>query len=175
MVGVAKKRGTEVVTDMLRSLAVVAVVIVPFWFIIPHHTKQHVTVVDYSTALNETRRVSTHPVLAPVGLPPGWRATSVSTSGGGSKPVVFHLGFLTPKGQYAAVEQSDGPAAAYLASLEGKAPRSLAPVTTGPRSWRQLLGADGRRALVSGSGGTMVVVKGTAGLPELSTLAGSLR
>src|SRR5450432_1616836 len=83
-VGVAtdKKRGTEVVSDMLRSLAVVAVVIVPLWFLIPHHTHQHVTVIDYSTELNQVRRVSAHPLVAPAGLPSTWRATSVSSSGG---------------------------------------------------------------------------------------------
>jgi Protein of unknown function (DUF4245) len=170
-----KKRGTEVVSDMLRSLAVVGVIIVPLWFIIPHHTKQHVTVIDYSTALSETRRVSAHPVLAPQGLPSAWRATSVSSSGGSGKPVVFHLGFVTPAGDYAAVEESDGPSAAYLVTLEGKAPRTLTPVRVGAVAWRQLQGADGRIALVSTSSPMTVVVKGTAHLPELATLAASLR
>jgi hypothetical protein len=176
MVGVAtdRKRGNEVVSDMLRSLAVVGVVIVPLWFIIPHHSKQHVTVIDYSTALSETRRVSAHPVLAPQGLPASWRATSVSSTGGSGRPIVFHLGFVTPAGDYAAVEESDGPAAAYLVTLEGKAPQSLAPVAVGAAQWRQLRGADGRLALVSPSTPMTVVVKGTAKLAELTTLAASL-
>jgi Protein of unknown function (DUF4245) len=177
MVGVAtdKKRGSEVVSDMLRSLAVVGVIIVPLWFIIPHHAKQTVAKIDYSTALSETRRVSADPVLAPAGLPATWQATSVSSSGGNGHPVVFHLGFVTPAGDYAAVEESDGPAAAYLVSLEGKTPRTLAPVRVGAASWRQLRGADGRLALVRSAGAMTVVVKGTAKLGELTTLAASLR
>src|SRR3954452_21270294 len=111
MVSVAtdKKRGSEVVSDMLRSLAVVLVVIVPLWFLIPHHTHQHVTVIDYRSELNQARRVSAHTLLAPSGLPSTWRATSVSSSGGSGKPIVFHLGYITPAGDYAAVEESDGP------------------------------------------------------------------
>jgi hypothetical protein len=170
-----KKRGTEVLTDMLLSLGVVLVVVVPLWLIIPHHAKQTVTVVDYSSALSETRRVATGHVVAPVGLPATWRATSVSSSGGGGKPVVFHLGYLTPSNQYVDVEQSDGPSAAFLASLEGKSPQALPPVQVGATSWRQLKGADGRLALVNADDPMTVVVKGTAAPAELAAMAASLR
>ena len=177
MVDVAtdKKRGSEVVSDMVRSLAVVAVIIVPLWLLIPHHTHQHVTVIDYSAALSETRRVSTLPVLAPAGLPARWRPTSVSSSGGSGQPVTFHLGYVTPAGDYAALEESDRPAAGYLVSLEGKTPTLLTPVRVGPTSWRQVRGTDGRLALVAPPAPMTVVVKGTASLAELTSLAASLR
>jgi hypothetical protein len=160
---------------MLLSLAVVLVVIAPLWLIIPHHTKQHVTVVDYQPVLAGSRRASAAPLLSPVGLPSSWRATSVSSTGGNGRPLRFHLGFLTPHSQYAAVEQSDGAAAALVTSLEGKSPKVLPPVRVGSLTWQQLRGADGRLALVAPPGRTAVVVTGTAGLPELTTLAASLR
>jgi hypothetical protein len=177
MVDVAtdKKRGTEVISDMLRSLAVVGVIIVPLWLLIPHHTQQRITVIDYSTALSQAERLSSHEVRSPYGLPATWRATSVSSSGGNGHPVVFHLGFVTPAGDYAALEESNGPAAAYLTTLLGKTPRALADVQVGSVSWRSLRGTDGRVALVSRSTPMSVVVKGTARLSELTTLATSLR
>src|SRR5437763_86118 len=103
MVDVAtKKRGTELISDMMLSLAVVFVVIAPLWLIIPHHTKAHVTVVDYQPVLAGSRRAATAPLMVPVGLPSSWRATSVSSTGGNGRPLRFHFGFLTPSNQYAA-------------------------------------------------------------------------
>lgn len=170
-----KKRGTEVVSDMLRSLAVVIVVIVPLWLLIPHHSHQHVTPIGYSTELAQARRVAAHPLVAPAGLPATWQPTSVSSTGGSGKPTVFHLGFVTPAGQYAAVEESDGAVGPYLLTLEGKTPQTLDSVRVGAASWEQLRGTDGRLALVSTATPMTVVVKGTAKLPELTTLAASLR
>jgi hypothetical protein len=176
MVGVAtdKKRGTEVVSDMLRSLAVVGVIIVPLWLLIPHHTAQRVTVIDYSTALNQAERLSAHQVLAPAGLPATWRATSVSTSGGSGGPVVFHLGFVTPAGDYAALEESNGSRDGYLTTLLGKTAKPLGDVRVGAASWRSVRGTDGRVALVGPAGPLTVVVKGTARLSELTAFAASL-
>jgi hypothetical protein len=170
-----KKRGTEVISDMLRSLAVVGIVIVPLWLLIPHHAKQTVTRIDYSTALSQARRLSTHPVLAPAALPSGWTATSVSLAGGNGKPIVFHIGFVTPAGDYAAIEESDGPQPGYLVTLLGNTPKGLGDVRVGALAWRSLRGADGRVALVRPSTPPTVVVTGTAALPELVTLALSLR
>ena len=177
MVDVAtdKKRGTEVISDMLRSLAVVGVIIVPLWLLIPHHTQQRVTVIDYSTALAQAQRLSSHELRAPAGLPATWRATSVSTSGGDGHPVVFHLGFVTPDGDYASLEESNGPEDAYLVTLLGKTPKGLNDVQVGPTAWRSLRGTNGRVALISPSTPMTVVVTGTARLSELTTLAASLR
>jgi uncharacterized protein DUF4245 len=170
-----KKRGTELISDMLRSLAVVGVVIVPLWLLIPHHSKQKVTVVDYSTALSQARRLTPHHILAPQGLPTTWRPSNVTTSGGNGKPVVFHLGYVTPTNQYASLEESDGNADAFLQSLVGKRPSPLPDVRVGAAEWRSLRGADSRVALVSPSSPVTVVVKGTAAVAELTTLAASLR
>lgn len=177
MVDVAtdKKRGTEVISDMLRSLAVVGVIVVPLWLLIPHHTKQRVTVIDYSTALAQAERLSSHQVLAPTGLPATWRATSVSTSGGSGQPLVFHLGYVTPAGDYAAVEESNGPQDAYLLTLLGKKPQGLNDVQVGAVAWRSLRATNGRVALIRPVTPMTVVVTGTARLSELTTLALSLR
>jgi hypothetical protein len=99
----------------------------------------------------------------------------VSASGGNGKPIVFHIGFVTPAGDYAAVEESDGPQAGYLVTLLGKTPKGLGDVRVGAVSWRSVRGADGRLALIRPSSPPSVVVTGTAALPELVTLAVSLR
>ena len=170
-----KKRGTELISDMLRSLAVVGVVIVPLWLLIPHHTKQKVTVVDYSTALSQARRLTTQHLVAPAGLPTTWRPSNVTTSGGNGKPVVFHLGYVTPTNQYASLEESDGAQSAFVQTLLGGKPVGLPDVTIGGNAWRSVRGADGRLALIRPAAPVTVVVKGTADVAELRTLAESLR
>ncbi len=160
---------------MLRSLAVVGVIIVPLWLLIPHHAKQTVTVIDYSNALSQAERLSQQAVLVPTGLPATWRATSVSTSGGSGKPVLFHLGYVTPAGDYAALEESTGPADAFLVTLLGKKPVRLGDVPVGGAGWRSLMATDGRVTLVSPTTSPTVVVKGTASTAELTALAASLR
>lgn len=177
MVDVAtdKKRGTEVISDMLRSLAVVGVVIVPLWLLIPHHTHQHVTVIDYSTELRQAQRVSAQQVVGPSGLSASWRATSVSLTGGDPDPVAFHLGFVTPDGDYAALEESNRPRTAYLATLLGKTAKPLPDVRVGAVSWSSLRSSNGRVALISPSTTMTVVVTGTAKLSELTALAASVR
>ena len=157
-----KKRGTELISDMLRSLAVVGVVIVPLWLLIPHHSKQKVTVVDYSTALSQARRLTQHHVVAPEGLPATWRPSNVTTSGGNGKPVVFHLGYVTPTNQYASLDESDGGRDSFVQSLAGKRSTALPDVRVGAVAWKSLRGTDGRVALVSPSSPVTVVVKGTA-------------
>lgn len=170
-----KRRGTELISDMLRSLAVVGVVIVPLWLLIPHHTQQKVTVVDYSTALSQARRLTPQHLVAPAGLPATWRASNVTTSGGNGRPVVFHLGYVTPTNQYASVDESDGPRTSFLQTLLGPKPLGLADVPVGAATWPSARGADGRLALLRPPAPVTVVVKGTADLAELITLAASLR
>jgi hypothetical protein len=99
----------------------------------------------------------------------------VSSSGGIGKPIVFHLGYVSPAGAYAGVEESDGAAGSYLVGLLGKTPTTLDPVRVGPASWQQLRAKNGRLALVTTAGPMTIVVTGTAKLPELAVLAASLQ
>lgn len=93
---------------MVPSLAVVLLAAFFIYLFVPHdESVDPVKPVDYKVELDSARRAAPYPVLAPEGLPGKWRATSVRYDADGPDGRVWHLGFMTPDTQYAAVEQSD--------------------------------------------------------------------
>ncbi len=110
---------------------------------------------------------------APQGLPAGWRPTSSRLSvSDPNKPVSWHLGYVTPSSEYAALEESNRPSAAFVkATAPGRAAgdRQVAGA-----AWTQY--TDGKdRALVRTAGPVTLIVTGTASYDELATLAGALQ
>jgi hypothetical protein len=175
-----KRRGTEVVSDMVRSLGVVLVFVFAFgaFFLFGRGHPDPVHVVDYAPELRAARSVAPYHVVAPVGLPPTWRATSArhTTSGTGTqRQVTFHLGFVTPRGGYASVDETNGPAQPLVHDQLGQHPRPLSTVTLGAATWQELRAAHDELALVRTSAGVTVVVHGAAGMGELAALATALR
>lgn len=174
----ASDRLRQTVADMGRSLGLVLAAILLLLVIGPTRTlvfRHHATpvqTVDYRDAVRGAATQLHRPVWSPTALPHGWRATSARVTGDG-----LHVGFLTPDGQYAAVEEAAGDPAAALGRLLGRkgAATVEGSVDAGGTSWTLHHDADGDRALVRRAGGLLVVVLGTARQPELLTLAASLR
>lgn len=110
---------------------------------------------------------------APQGLPATWRPTSSRlTASDPKKPVSWHLGYATPAGEYAALEESNRPSAAFVAAT---APGSAAGVRqVAGAAWTQYAAAKDR-ALVRTVGTVTLVVTGTASYDELATLAAALQ
>jgi Protein of unknown function (DUF4245) len=170
-----RPRGRETVGDMVRSLAVVlGVVAVVVLLTLRDDPSPKVSVVGYAQQLQETRHQAAYDVLAPVGLGTGWKATSArgSTDGGAT---TWHLGFVTPDGHYAAIEQSDGPVQGFLdAHVDGA--RRAGSVTVSGVAWQRL--DDGKpetRALVLRGDGVTTLVTGSASFTELRRLAAALQ
>lgn len=93
---------------MVISLAVILLAAGVIYQFIPHDEDQDpVKPVGYHVELKSARRAAPYPVAAPQGLPKQWRATSVTYEPEGSKAAAWHLGFMTPDNEYAAVEQSN--------------------------------------------------------------------
>ena len=81
--------------------------------------------------------------------------------------MTWHIGFVTPDGSYAAVEQSDGPAPAFLDDFVAGATRS-AGVTISGAPWQRLEGGKPEpRALVLRGHGVTTMVTGSASFAEL--------
>src|SRR5664279_756799 len=165
-----RRRGRESVADMVRSLGLVlAVVVVVFLIARPSASNsQRVRTVDYGPDVARAR---------PVGLGAGWRSTSSRVDApapGTPGPVALHIGFVTPRDAYAALEESNAETDAFVADrTNGAAPRSS--VVVGGRLWEQRQATDATRALVQRGGGTTLVVTGTASVVELTELAAALR
>ena len=174
------RRGRGTVLDMVRSMAVVLLLVGAVALITFRPSGgDAVRVVDYADDLGSARLAAPYAVLAPAGLD-GYRATSVRFSAT-TEGTVWHLGFVTPLDEYAGLDQTDGPEAAFVDDLtEGAEPVGTdGSLELGGRTWERWDdGGDTEgeriRGLVSDVDGATVVVSGTADWPELEALASAL-
>ena len=113
----AGRRGGGSALDMVRSLGIVLLLIGAIALItLRPPGGDGIRVVEYGTELASARVAAPYPVLAPSGLD-GYRATSVrfaATDDG----TVWHLGYVSPLGEYVGLDQTDGAAAVLLVSAE---------------------------------------------------------
>lgn len=168
-----RKRGRETALDMVRSLGLVVLVVVPVWLLAraPSGDEAAIRVVDPSQAVDAFSRDAPG-VPVPGTLPSGWQATSAGYDGSARS---LRVGFVTPDEEYA--EFAAGAAPGLLESLVGDA-EVLDPVTVDGVSWEQRRDADGSLSLSRSYSGVTVVVgtsRATADLAELEVLLRALR
>ncbi|WP_316526519.1 DUF4245 domain-containing protein [Kitasatospora brasiliensis] len=170
-------RGRQTVRDMVLSMLAVGIVVWIGYVFLPHGDGgDPVRTVGYQVEAASAKRAAPYPLLAPEGLPAKWRATSVGyrpadTNNG--KGNAWHLGFVTPSGQYAAIEQSDVPRDALLAEyVKGAKPEGTSEVAG--RAWERVQG-EKDRALTAQTGSGTTLLTGTASYEELAELAQALK
>jgi hypothetical protein len=171
---VANTRGKQTVWDMVLSMAAIGVVVAVIYVFIPHD-KNHdpITPVSYTVELDQARRDAPFKVAGPVGLGKGWQASSVTYDSSDPKNVQWHLGFVDPQNQYAAVEQSNAPAAGFIAQKSHGARRDGTRLIAG----EQWIRYDGTKydALVREEKGVTTMVTGTSSPARLAELAAALQ
>ena len=165
------RAGRPVVTCLL--LSAVAIVAVPL---------QHATApvsADYRPDLATLSRTAPYPVAAPAGLPPSWTPVSSALAVGGANgpgTVTWHLGYVTPSGTLASLEETDASAAGFIRRMTNSG--ALGPtVRVAGQTWstRWTAGRGQRSMYRTGPPGATVVVTGNASWPDLAILAGALR
>ena len=142
----------------------------------PHATQPGT--VSYRADLARLARLAPYPALAPAGLPGSWQpVASALTVGGanGAGTVTWQLGFMTPDGLLATLEESNAPAAGFIRRMtnDGTARPSI---DLNGQTW-SLSGTPsrGQRSLyLTGASGLVVVVTGNASWAQLRQLAASL-
>ncbi|MEV7022819.1 DUF4245 domain-containing protein [Kitasatospora sp. NPDC093558] len=170
-------RGRQSVRDMVLSMLAVGGVVWVGYLFLPHDADSvppHK--VEYRVEAATAKRAAPYKLVAPEGLSDKWRATSVSyqpAALSNGKGNAWHLGFVTPSGQYAAVEQSDVPKDSLLSDkVDGAKPDGTADVAG--RTWDRVQGTKAR-ALTSQDGGGTTLLTGTASYDELAELAQALK
>jgi hypothetical protein len=169
--GPVLRGGRSVVTCLL--LSAVAIVAVPL---------QHATApvsVDYRPDLAALTRAAPYPVLAPAGLPRSWTPVSSAVAAGGASgpgTVTWHLGYMTPAGTLASLEETNASAAGFIRRMTNSGtPGPTMRVAGQTWSTRWTAGRDQRSMYRSGPPGPTLVVTGNASWHDLSVLAASLR
>jgi uncharacterized protein DUF4245 len=141
------------------------------------HTAQPVPV-SYRGDLTRLAAMAPYPAVAPVGLPGSWQpVSSLLTMGGANGPgtVTWHLGFMTPDGSLASLEETDAAATAFVRRMTNDG-TALPPTRLADRTWSiSATPSRGQRSMYFTSpAGFTVVVTGNATWTELRELAASL-
>lgn len=167
---------------MVRSLFVVGLVVAATLLVTFRVTPQDpVQTIELGPEVTAARIAATFPISAPRGLGEQWRPTSARIEPVPGEPDAssWHMGYVTPADEYAALEQSDGPAEPFVARFAAGA-TPAGEVQIGGRTWLRLDGGSGEsgadgRALLATEGQVTTLVTGTADYSELAELAGALR
>lgn len=169
--------------DMVRSLGLVALVLLGVLWLVHPRTPEAVREVDWPPVAQGAASHARYVVLAPpAGL--AWSATSARVEPQSDGTLVWRVGFVTPGGDYAALlQRGEYPEQAAAAQQEWVQSETrngepVGEVTLGGVSWVRLEGdptPDDRRSLVLTEDGTTTVVTGSAEWSELEQLAASLQ
>ncbi|MER6809167.1 DUF4245 domain-containing protein [Spirillospora sp. NPDC000708] len=173
------KRLTTGLGGFTMAMGACLLLVLAIFVITPRDNKEVLRTVDYSSQLWALRSDAPYTPYAPEGLPPTWRPTSSRLNGldsGGKQPVAWHLGFVTPKGEYAALEQSNEKPEAYVPRMTNSS-KPIGTMQVAGESWAKYHRNDKKANSLArpGPGGMSIVVTGTASYEELAVLAASLK
>ncbi len=178
----ANSRLRTTARDMILSLAVIGIPIGIVLAIEPSKAGDPVHVIDpasFQQTLVAARQSVPFAVLTPDALPAGWKLTSEYYQPQGAGAADWHLGYLTPGGGYASVEQTTEPLAGFLNDQHSDASPNTAVQIAGatPDVWQRYTGTTPtglRTLLYHADAKSTVIVAGSASLSDLEQLAAAL-
>jgi len=147
------------------------------------HAAEPVTV-SYRADLAKLARLAPYPAVAPRGLPASWQPVSSGLTVGGANgagTVTWALGYMTPDGLLASLEETNAPPAAFVRRMTNSGtalpPSPVTPAPLAGQAWTlSATPARGQRSMyVTSPAGFTVVVTGNATWAELRELAAALR
>ncbi|WP_242614379.1 DUF4245 domain-containing protein [Actinomadura roseirufa] len=172
------KRLTTGLGGFTMAMGACLLLVLAVFVITPRHAKEVLPTVDYQSHLWALRNDAPFTVYAPEGLPARWRPTSSRLHGLGEarKPVAWHLGFVTPSDEYAALEQSNEKASEYVPRMTNNR-KTLGTQQVAGFTWTKYYRKDKKANSLARTlpDGVSLVVTGTASYEELAVLAASLR
>ena len=153
--------------------AAVVVVAIPA----PHAAEP--VIVSYHGDLAALTRLAPYPAVAPAGLPASWQPVSSGLAVGGANgagTVTWQLGYMTPDGSLASLEETNASAGAFVRRMTNDG-TLLAPARLDGQTWSlSATPARGQRSMyVTSPAGFTLVVTGNATWAQLRELAASLR
>ena len=170
-----KKRLRQTVRDMVLSMLVVLgavlLLVAPWNWRTPDPVKE----VDPAPVIAGAQEAYDWPVLAPVDLPSGWRATSarIETADDG-QPVVV-LGYVTPATEYVGLQQSPTAITDFVATVTLKGVKADDVTIAGSTWTRYVNDEQTRRSLVRTGDGVTYIVTGTGPWAEIEGFTATLR
>lgn len=176
----ARKRGTETVGDMARSMLVV---LIPVAFIaglvgLIRPSSETLRDVEWEPALESARGAAEYDLVGPQSVPEGWTATRVSYEVGTSvDDGVWRMNFVTDDRGYVGLVQRSGDVQSVVRRELPEFEPDGTSVVSGEQ-WARYLetgGNDPDVALVQERPDSVVVLIGSDGYAELESFASWLR
>ncbi len=164
---------------MLRSLGPLVLICLALvgWMTFKQSEVDTVREVDPTSTVQLAAARAGYPVVAPDGLPDGYRTTSARTDAGDADagdPVTLEIGYLTPSSEYAGfVVSDDARASAVDDVLDGAQEHGA--VDLGGQAWTRGTTERGETVLSRTDGDVTVLVTGSAPDEELEAVAGAVR
>jgi hypothetical protein len=164
---------------VLRAIVTCGLLSAAALLVVPAEHASTPVQVSYGGDLATMTRAARYQVLAPAALPRSWTPVNSGVAVGGANgpgTVTWRLGFATPAGTFAALEETNATAAPFIRRMTNGG-TARPPVTIGGRTWAASLTAsrDQRSLAVTTAAGVTLVVTGNANWAQLRTLAASLR
>lgn len=158
--------------DMVRSLAAIGVVVLVIFLLVPRPDTPVIPSANINDAAAAAESSGDVPVVIPK-LPSAWKVTSARREAPDpTKQAAWHVGYLTPSGEYAGLEMTGNATAIWLSEATTSGNDVQTPQAIGGIAWATYVDSDGRVSLVKGAvGGPVTVVTGTATRDDLATLA----
>jgi hypothetical protein len=155
--------------------AAIIVVAVP----IPHAAEP--VTISYAGDLAALARLAPYPAVAPAGLSASWQPVSSGLAVGGANgagTVTWQLGFMTPDGALATLEESNASPAAFIRRMtnDGNPNTALTPASVDGQAWQlsSTPSRDQRSMYRTSPAGFTLVVTGNATWAQLRELAAAL-
>lgn len=174
------KRLTTGLGGFTMAMGACLLLVLAIYLITPRSDKEVLPTVDYGSHLWAMRNGAPYTVHAPVDLPVQWRPTSSRVHGlddeSGEKPVAWHLGFVTPSDEYAALEQSNEKPSDYVPRMTNNR-NALGTYEVNGVTWQKYHRKDKKANSLARTlpNGVSLVVVGTATYEELAVLAAALK
>jgi hypothetical protein len=175
----ASRRGLGSLRSMAISMVLIMAAVLAWVALIPRPGEISRPAVEVTAVARQVRQQSGWAISQPQ-LPAGWKATNVRFESGADGVRTWHAGYLSPDGQYLAIDQTRRSSAteSWISdrTARGNAEGSLA---AAGKTWLKLSSRDIlQRSLVSrgtAAGDLTTVLSGTAPYPQLAQFAESLR
>ena len=170
-----RRRGSWV--DLVRTMLVVLAFVALIVLLVPRPGQLPRPAVDVQQAATGLDSQLGFAPLVPQGLPAGWQANSAETRSSTDGVTSFHIGYLTPEGLYAGVDQAASAFPRHWLDVNNAGGDRLADVTLDGVVWQQYARTDRQYTslLLERPGRVVLVTTKQGGLATASLLARALK
>lgn len=165
--------------SMVISMVLILAAVLVWVAMVPRVREVDQPAVDVTSVARQVRQETSWAVSQPQ-LPQGWKPTNVrfTTTGGGAP--TWHVGYLSPEGNYVSIDQTSVTGATDLwVSTHTSNGQPEGTLSAAGRVWQKLSSKETvQRSLVSrdsDADGLITVLSGTAPYTQLAQFAGALR